>query len=317
MRTSASTGTARTPRTRSVERRHPYPPSGHTGADLRDHGESVAEVIWPRCTPRWTSRSPRARPAVAPVHPQCAPRRVAGWRHGARHRQASRAAHRGCRSGRPHGNATSSYLHGLSDHHYLNSTDLQQQVLERARELQAVVRGGGGELRSAAQRLAKLEREATYGRDRTSPDLQVAATLVLAQVQLELAREIDRLTGAQTGHAPAMTPPIRRCPRCGRKLRLHRDGTQWRACHYSLRVTAPTTARTPRPGGTHDHDGEAPGGAGAAHGHRRQRAVDRRERSGRDEGGGRTKAERDASTTEAMAGDYDHLLQTAMQWRTP
>ena len=33
-----------------------------------------------------------------------------------------------------------------------------------------------------------------YGRDRTSPDLQVAATLVLAQVQLELAREIDRLT---------------------------------------------------------------------------------------------------------------------------
>ena len=29
------------------------------------------------------------------------------------------------------------------------------------------------------------------------------------------------------------------------------------------------------------------------------------------------KAERDASTTEAMAGDYDHLLQTAMQCRTP
>ena len=114
--------------------------------------------------------------------------------------------------------------------------------------------GRGGEAAAVnygalAQRWRSWSVRPRTARHRTSPDLQVAATLVLAQVQLELAREIDRLTRrAQTGHAPATTPSRSRCPRCGRKLRLHRDGIfQWRpACHYSLRVTVFNHGSDPR-----------------------------------------------------------------------
>jgi hypothetical protein len=43
-------------------------------------------------------------------------------------------------------------------------------------------------------KIEKAEREATYGSGPGQPDPQVTATLVLAQVQLELALMVDRLT---------------------------------------------------------------------------------------------------------------------------
>ena len=75
----------------------------------RSAARAWPRVIWPRCTPRWTSRSPRARPAVAPCTRR-ALRRVAGGVMapiGYTDKQAERLT--GCRSGRPHGHATSSW----------------------------------------------------------------------------------------------------------------------------------------------------------------------------------------------------------------